>query len=136
MQAESPTLENRQEWGTQNSKQRPGHPSEKILNLSISLLLVRLIIRVEVEAVDRPISFPMGTTVCLLRDQGAWRLFHEPTSVLFHTDGRGMPIPEKEAPGTRCILMKLEEWPGGRHKKGDDDDRTHCSFFRPCEKSI
>ncbi len=72
MQAESPTLENRQEWGTQNSKQRPGHPSEKILNLSISLLLVRLIIRVEVEAVDRPISFPMGTTVCLLRDPRAY----------------------------------------------------------------
>src|SRR5258708_16364187 len=84
------------------------------------------------KAVGRPISFPTGTTVCLLRDQGAWRLFHEPMSVLFHTDGRGMVIPEKEAPGTRGIPMQREEWPGGRHKKGDDDDTTHWSFFCPC----
>src|SRR5258708_1348807 len=131
MQAESPTLENRQGWGTQNSEQRPGHPSEKILNLSISLLLVRLIIRVEVKAVGRPIRFRMDRIVCLLRDQGAWRMFHEPMSGLFHTDGRGMAIPEKEAPGTRRILMKLEGWRRGRHKKGDGDDRTHCSFFCP-----
>ena len=66
----------------------------KILMVSISLLLVRLIIRVEVKAVGQPISFRMRAAACLLRDRGAWRLFHEDTSVLFHTDGRGMAMPE------------------------------------------
>jgi hypothetical protein len=107
-----------------------------MLNVSISLLLVRLIIRVEKKAVSRPISFRMRAAVCLLRDRGAWRLFHENTSVLFHADGRGTGMPENEAPGTGRIPMKLEGWPGSRHKKGDDDDETHCSFICPREKSI
>jgi hypothetical protein len=78
----------------------------------------------------------MRVAVCLLRDEGAWRLLHVDTSMLFHTDGRGMVTPDNEAPGTVRIPMKLETWPGGRHKKGDDDDGRHCSFIFPREKSI
>jgi hypothetical protein len=121
-QAESPTLENHQGWGTRNSTQRMGYPhdvlapnseqepgrlrnwkieidskagppAEKILNVSISLLLVRLIVRVEVKAVGRPKSVRMRAVVCLLRDQVAWRQFQELMSVLFHTDGREIAGP-------------------------------------------
>lgn len=34
------------------------------------------------------------------------------------------------------IPMKLETWPGGRHKKGDDDNGTPRSFNFPREKSF
>jgi hypothetical protein len=100
-------------------------PPEKKFNMSIFLLLVRLIHRVEVQAVGRPISFRMRAAVSLLRDQGAWRLLLDHTSMLLHTDGRGMVTPENDGPQTGRIPMKLEPWPGGRYKKGDDDDGTN-----------
>ena len=58
-----------------------------------------------------------------------------PIDVVFKTILEQMG-PENEAPGIGPMPMKLEAWPGGRHKKGDDDDGTHCSFTFPREKSI
>ena len=87
-------------------------------------------------AVGRQTSFWMRAAVCLLRDRGAWRLFREHKPVLFPADGTGTVMPEDEAPGTGRKPLKLEPWPGSRHKKGDDDDGKHCSFICAREKSI
>jgi hypothetical protein len=39
----------------------------------------------------------MHAVVCLLRDQGAWRLLREHMSVPFQTYGRGIGMPGNEA---------------------------------------
>jgi len=67
------------------------------------MLLVRLIIRDEVKAVGRPISFGMSPGVCVLRDQGAWRLVHEHMSVLFHADGGEMVGPRMNHQELRAV---------------------------------
>jgi len=43
------------------------------------------------KAAGRPISFWMRATVCLSRENGAWQIVHEHTSVPFYMDGSLRP---------------------------------------------
>ncbi|MGD0364363.1 MAG: nuclear transport factor 2 family protein [Bryobacteraceae bacterium] len=43
------------------------------------------------KAAGRTIGFWMRATVCLLREEGAWRIVHEHTSVPFYMDGNPRP---------------------------------------------